>query len=246
MYDQPVEQCAAFFRRHSDDFPGVRGQVQRLAGVLRNRAHEHLRHRRQRVALLLREVGEPQPGTRSEDGMDGHQAVEARLRFGIERVVRRAQVGELGVAADRCDRTRIEQRRARRQVLERAVGMPQPVAQLEHAQAAVRVPDLVVGVQVGDIGDLGAHAQRRIGPIHADRRLERAEEFRERQVLVDAQVLVGKHQDRVLPERLAQRVGRGGVHGCRQVDVADLGGEAVRDRLDGDAHAGLLADGFPL
>ena len=165
------------------------------------RAHDHLRHRRQALAFLVAEIPEAEPGARVEDRMLRHEGSEAALHGFGKRVVGRPLVGKFGVPADRRDRTRIEQRRPRRQPLERAVGVPEPVAELEHALPAFLAPHLIVGIEVGNVGKLLAHAQLGVLAIQRDRGLERAEVPREVEMLVLRELLVGKDQDRVGRER---------------------------------------------
>ena len=102
----------------------------------------------------------------------------------VERVVGRAHVGELGVAAGRRDRARREQRILGRHVLERAVGVPELVAQPEQAAAVVARQHLAVLVEVGDVVQVHAQAPvLRRGDV-AGRLLERAERAAEGELLV--------------------------------------------------------------
>src|SRR5271169_6523755 len=106
---------------------------------------------------------------------------------------------------------RIEQRRARRQPLERTVGVPRPVAELEHALPGVLVPDLIVRSEIGNVGEFLAHAQRLILAKQGDRGLERAKMPREVEMLVLRQMLIGEDQDRVSRERVLDRRNVGGA-----------------------------------
>ena len=115
--------------------------------------------------------------------------------------------------------------------------MPQPVAELQLAQPAVRLPELVLVVQVGDVGDVLAHAQdlvRHRGLQH--RLVHLAEVAGEGDVLLLGQVLVGKDQHGVGPERLLQRFQHLRRQRARKVDVADLGGEILGHGLNGQGH----------
>jgi len=64
------------------------------------------------------------------------------------------------------------------------------------------------------------------------------------EVLVLRQTLIGKNQHRILRERIFDRDNIGRLDRPRQIDVADLGGEVLRDRTDGDAHERRLQTNF--
>ena len=85
------------------------------------------------------------------------KAVKPAFHVFGQRVVGGAFVGKFGMAADRRNRARIEQRRPRGQSPELAVGMPQPVAELKHALPRVLAPHLIIGAEIGDVGELLAH-----------------------------------------------------------------------------------------
>ena len=124
MREELIEQCAALAVRRPDDTADVRCDIQRLASVFRDGPHDHLRHRRQVVALALGEIGEPGARTGGGKRMHRDQPFEPPLHRVGQCVVGGAQVGELGVTADRRDAARIEDRGACGQILERAVRMP--------------------------------------------------------------------------------------------------------------------------
>jgi hypothetical protein len=73
---------------------------------------------------------------------------------------------------------------------------------LEHALTTGLSPDLVVGVQVGHVGDVLAYAQCLVGAVLLDGGFQRAEDGREVDVLLLRHRLLRKDQYRVLPERL--------------------------------------------
>src|SRR5262249_56027968 len=99
--------------------------------------------------------------------MLGHEAIETAFHLPGKRILRRALIGEFGMSADWRDRPRVKQRCPCRQPLERAIGMPQPVAQLEQAESAFLAPHLVVVIEVGTVGKFLAQTQRRILSIHS-------------------------------------------------------------------------------
>ncbi len=74
----------------------------------------------------------------------------------VERVIGGAHVGELGVAAPGRQHSPRQQRILRRDRPERAVGVPQPVAELEKPYPVLGRDDRAVPGQVGQIGNAGA------------------------------------------------------------------------------------------
>jgi hypothetical protein len=62
--------------------------------------------------------------------------------------------------------------------------VPQPVAQLERAKSALLAPDLVLVIEVGNVGKFFAQTQCRVLSIDGNRGLERAEVSREVEVLI--------------------------------------------------------------
>ncbi len=225
MLDQLVDQRAAFRFGHAEDPARVRGEIQRLAPGFRDHANERLRHWRQRLPLLLGEIGKTEPAARVEDRVLGDEPFEPALHGLGQRVVGGALVGEFGVAADRRDGARIEQRCERRQPLERAVGVPDPVRQLELPCPRILPPDLVLVVEVGNVGEFFAYPQRRV-----------LAQRREREVLLLRELLVRKDQHRVGRERRfdCREVRR--IERPRQVEIADFSGKVFGDRVDADGH----------
>ena len=80
--------------------------------------------------------------------------------------------------------------------------MPQPVAELEHALPAFLAPDFVVRAQIGNVGELLAHAQLRILAVQRDRGLQRPKMPGEIEVLVLRQMLIGEDQNHISRERV--------------------------------------------
>ena len=76
------------------------------------------------------------------------------LVFVRQRIVGRAQVGELGLAALVGHDMGVEHRQRARHGAERGVGVPQPVGQPVEPALAVGLQHLAVAVEVGDVGDL--------------------------------------------------------------------------------------------
>ena len=90
-----------------------------------------------------------------------------------QRVISRPQVRELSMTADRRNFARIEQRGARRQVLEGTVGVPETIGLRKRAQTARVTPDFVAQVEIRDVGEFGANAQLRVLVKRSDADLER-------------------------------------------------------------------------
>ena len=80
--------------------------------------------------------------------MFADQVFDLGLRRVIQRIVRGTHVGELRVPAALDHDTAGQQRILRRHRTIRAVGMPQPVAKIEHAPPIVARQRLVVLVEV--------------------------------------------------------------------------------------------------
>src|SRR5262249_24871878 len=158
--------------------------------------------------------------------MLGHQAMEAALHLLRKLIVGCTLIGKFGMSADWRDRSRIKQRSPRRQPLERAIGVAKPVTQLEKTVSAFLAPHLAVVIEGGRVGKFIWQPQRRILSINGNRGLERAEVSREVEMLILREMLIGKDQDRVLRERVFDRLQVRGVDCSSQIDVADFGSKA--------------------
>ena len=172
--------------------------------------------------------------------MLGHQARDAPLGRLGQRIVGRAHVGELGLAADRRDRAGMQHRAIGRQALERGIGVPQPVAEIVEPLAVVGVEDAVLGVEIADIGHVLVQAQLVVLARLEDGGLERPEIAREGELALVVELLVGKDQHGVLGEGGADGGEIVGRERPAERDIAHFGGEIRRDRLDGDGHGFLL------
>ena len=160
-------------------------------------AHQALAHRRPLLALGVGEIGEAQDAARKDLAVQADQVVHLALGRLVERVVGRAHVGELGVAAGSAGSARRQQRILGRHVLERAVGVPELVAEPEQAAAVVARQHLVVLVEVGDVVQVHARcagpAGAAMSPVAC---LERPELAAEGELLV-----VGRYAGRGTPAR---------------------------------------------
>ena len=101
--------------------------------------------------------------------------------------------------------------------------MPEPVAQGIEAAVVVARAQLVVGVEVGDVGELGVLQAAHHAMVA--RRLDRAEQLAQAQQAVIVERLIVKDQHGVTVDGVVQR-----LHGLRrqragEIDAGDLAGE---------------------
>ena len=109
-------------------------------------------------------------------------------------------------------------------MLERAVGVPELVADVEQIAAVVPRQHLPFGVEVGNVGDIGAQPHLCAGIVRID--LERSEEPAERQLLLVGHRLVRKDEDAVTIEGCVDLGKDLGHHRPGQIDAAHLGAES--------------------
>ena len=202
------------------------------------RAHEPLAHRPEHRPLLLRVVEHAERAARVHQRVLAHEVLDERLRVRVEIVVGRAHVGELRVAADGIHQARREQRILGGDRAERAVGMPEHVAEVEQAHARGAVERLAVLAEVGDV--VHAHGQALVlglGDVAAAGVLQGAEVAAERHLLLVGEHLVVEHEHGV-----AIHPGLDGRHLVARertgdVDARDLADEDRMDLAEGEAHA---------
>src|SRR5215472_213517 len=177
--------------------------------------------------------------------MDQRMLADEILDFGlgasVERVVGGTHVGEFGVRTPRGKNPAREQRVLRRNWAERAVGVPQPVAELEEPHPVAVRHDVAVLVEVGKIGD--ARAQPLILPFsYVPRRpvaLEFAKVAGKSDLLLVGDVLVAKNQHRVFVHPCFDRGDVLGAEGPATNDARDLADEDWVDLTDRDGHLTL-------
>ena len=236
VIDQLLDQPLGLLPGHAADRTGVAGDIKTHAAGVLEAAHQHLRHRLEGLALIVVEVAEAQLGARGHQRMLGHQPRDPLLRRLGQRIVGRAQIGELGVAADWRNRTAMQDRAVGRQTLERRIRVPQAIAELVEPHSVVGLQDLVLGVEIADVGELRLQAHLVIGANREHRGLERPEVAREVEMALVREGLVGEDQHGISGEGRAD----GGQVLRRkrlaEIDVAHFGGEIRRGRLDGDGH----------
>src|SRR5215471_11642567 len=129
-------------------------------------------------------------------------------------------------------------------MLERAVGMPQLVAEIEQVAAVVPCEHLPFGIEVGDVGDIRAQPHLGAGIVWID--LERPEEPTERQLLFVAHRLPGKHKDTVAIEGCVDLREDLGHYRAGQIDAADFGAESRVKRSYRYRHVAPLPCAVPL
>src|SRR5438046_4203713 len=200
-------------------------------------AHQALAHRLEARTLLLGEVEEAELLAREDLRVLADQVLYLGPGLGVERVVGRAHVGELRVAALRGDRARVQDRVLRRDHLERAVGVPQPVADREQSPPVVPREDVVVLVEVGHVGE-GRRQPVLVGSAQAgaDCVLELTEAPAEGELLLVGELLIVEDEHGVLVHPGMDRLDVGGGERPREVDTADFSGETGTDLASRDGH----------
>ena len=88
-------------------------------------------------ALFISEVGQPEFPPRIHVGMQADQILDLVLEPFVERVVSRTHVRKFGIATPGGNGTARQQRIGCRHRVERTVGMPQLVRELEQVSSAV-------------------------------------------------------------------------------------------------------------
>jgi hypothetical protein len=162
------------------------------------------------------------------------------LHLLIEGVIGRAHVGELGIAAPGADDARREQRVLGGDRAERAVGVPQHIADIEQALPAIACQRPAVLAEIGDVVHAGDQALvLRLGDVAAACILDGAKVAGERHLFFVADPLAGKEQHRVAVHAGLDRGEAVAVKRRADVDAGDLGEEGVRlARPDREWHGG--------
>src|SRR6516225_4511119 len=93
--------------------------------------NESLRHGRQLFVDVVVEVGKTDLAARAEDAVFDDEPVELTLFCFRQRVPSRPQIGEFGLAARPRELAGRKQRALRGNALERAVGVPKLIAEVE-------------------------------------------------------------------------------------------------------------------
>ena len=232
---QVSQQDARLRHRHAEDGAGVRREIERLAAAHGMRAHEPLADRPEHRPLL--QVEHAQRSARVHERVLADEVLDLRLDGRVERVVGRAHVGELGVAADRIHDAGRQERVLRRDRPERAVGVPEHVAEIEQAHARVARQRLAVAAEIRHVVPPGLQALvLGLGDVAAAGVFERAEVAAERHLLLVGDLLVVEHEHRVaIHPRLDPRHLVGGERPA-DVDAGHFAHEHGMDLADGQTH----------
>ena len=153
MLGQVAQEHAGFGDRPAEDGTGMRSEEQRLAAARRVGAHETLAHRPEGGDFLLGQIGEADRLARIDQRVLADEVLDFGLGALVERVIGGAHVGELGVGTPGGNDAPREDRILRRHRPERAVRMPQPVAELEEPHTILGRHDPAIPVEVGEIGN---------------------------------------------------------------------------------------------
>src|SRR5215475_10111092 len=153
VLDEIAQEAARFGHRPADDGAGMRGEIERLATGDRVGAHQALPHGLEALALLVGEIEEADLLAREHLRMLAHQAFDLSLGLVIERVVGRAHVGVLRVAALGRNADGAQQRVLGGHRLEGRIRMPQAIADGEQPPPVVARKWRVLAIEVGDVGE---------------------------------------------------------------------------------------------
>jgi hypothetical protein len=200
-------------------------------------AHQHLAHRGEPGALGVGEIREAQDLARVDLGVLADEPLARGLRLRVEGVPPGAHVRELGVAAGRRNAVGVQQGVLRGGRLERAVGVPEPVAEREEPRAVVPLEHALVLVEVRHIRERGGDTVP-IGLTQTgvDGLLDRPQREGEGHLLLEGHRPAVEDQHRV-PVHAGVDAGRvlGGER-PGEVDAVHLAGEAGSDLSDRDGH----------
>ena len=207
------------------------------------RAHQALAHRLEHRALLVGEVGEAERAARIDQRVLADQVLDLGLGLVVERVVGRAHVGELGVAAllvtMRADSSEYFAGIARNELSECHSGLPR----LNRRWRLVAGERLAVLVEVGDVVHAGAEALVLAACVTLPPRASSSAPklLRERHLLLVGDVLVVEHQHGVAVHA--------GLDGRDLVRAERLGDVDARDLADeerdgaGGCVTGMVSSG---
>lgn len=132
--------------------------------------------------------------------------LEPRLHAFGQSIVSGTHIREFGLAADRGDRTAVEQGGARRDGPERAVGMPELVAELEAARLVIGSPDPAFEVEDSRHRQYRGRGAASCRPAQSPlRNPHGAEAAREGQMLLAAQLLVREDEHGIAMKGLVDR-----------------------------------------
>ena len=122
--------------------------------------------------------------------------------------------------------------------------MPELVAEVEQVAAVVARQHPSFGVEVGDVGDIGAQPHLGAGVVRID--LERAEQPAEGELLLVGHRLLREDEDAVAVEGRLDLGKDFGRHRAGQVDAAHFGAESRVKRGHLDRHVAPHARAIPV
>jgi hypothetical protein len=203
----------------------------------RMRPHQPLQHRLEHLLLLVGVFGEAERSARVHQRVLADEVFDLRLGLVVERVIGGAHVGELGVAALRVHHPRRQQRELCRDRAERAVGVPQAIAEIEQIGAAVLRQRLAVLAEVGDVVEARGEAVFiGLGDVAAAGVLALTEVQGEGHLLLVGDVLVVEHQHRVFVHGGLDLACFGLGERLAQIEAGHLADEVFLQLPDGDRH----------
>src|SRR6516164_602629 len=203
------------------------------------RTDEPLAHRLEGSDFLWRQIGEPDRLTRIDQGVLADQILDLSFGAGIERVIGGAHIGKLSVGAPGGQHAPGKQRVLRRDRAERAVGMPEPVAELEEPDPVLIRDDVAVFVEVGEIRDPRPEPAV-LAPSYVPRRvvaLKLPEMARERDLFFVGDVLVAQYQHGVFVHARLDCRDLIGAQWVAAMDTRDLSNEVRMCLVDRYGHS---------
>ena len=144
--------------------------------------------------------------------MFGDEAVQPLLHGVRQRFIRGTHVGKLRLAAIARNHPCREQRIARRNRLERAVRVPEPIAQTVHPPPIVQPKQAVLLVEIRDVGDVQIEPRLMIRPIGLDRRFQGSQQPAEGDLVLVRDRLIVENQHGVPIGRRDDFRGRRRIH----------------------------------
>ena len=194
------------------------------------------------AARLLGGELEAERLARVRDRVVDAQSLEARLRLRGQGVVGAAHVRVLRVRAGGRDDLRGQHRVAARRILERRVGMPEPVPEPVHPPAVVGPRDVPALVEVRDVDRARRCPSGSVPgrPCRSSSGAGRPDAAAKASCSASVKGWFAEHQHRVLVHAGPDLVERLGVVRLAQIDRADLGGEVWVQRVELESHPTIL------
>src|SRR5215472_6946867 len=212
----------------------MRGEIEAGAAGIAVVPHQRLRHRGQLPEDLIVEIGKADLAAGAEDAVLDDETIELSLSRLRQRIPGRPEIRKLGFAAGGRELAGREQRALRWDLLERAVGVPELVAEVEQVATVIPRKDTPLGVEVRDVRDVRAQPHLRAGVIRID--LERTKEPAESELLFVGHGLARKHKNAVTAEGRVDLGEDPRGHRTGDLDPAHFGPESRVKRAELDRH----------